>query len=250
MADNGQMGPIWLQFPGLSAEELPPDKTPSGVRIIKCQGLTADGFINPHSKSIGFIVLMRQERGVETEMFKQYDRLVLAPFIRAVLENMGIDPDMNNAQAYTRTLVTMDGGMTQLDATVNEDAFGELASLNAIFAKLARNTSSVMQPCDTGDIHMLQRQLMKAMIKQPAPALAVMPHFDEAIQHLCDMNMLNVDAQKFAEMRGMVARSPSVIHQVCTPKKTMESFVRPGWLDRGSLQGPDTIALFSTLKKD
>ena len=70
MADNDQMGPIWLQFPGLSAEELPPDKTPSGVRIIKCQGLTADGFINPHSKSMGFNVFMHQEKGVKTDMFK------------------------------------------------------------------------------------------------------------------------------------------------------------------------------------
>ena len=175
---------------------------------------------------------MRQERGAETEMFKQYDRLVLASFIRAVLGNMEIDPDTNNAQAHTQTLVTKDGGMTQLDATVNEDAFGELALLNTIFAKLTRNTSSVMQPCDTGDVHMLQRQLMKV------------PHFDEAIQHLRDMNILNVDAQKFAEMRGMVARSPSVIHQVCTPKKTIESFVCPGWLHHGSLQGLDIIALF------
>ena len=56
--------------------------------------------------------------------------------------------------------------------------------------------------------------------------------------------LLKTDAQKFAEMRGMVARSPSVIHQVCTPKKTMESFVRPGWLGATRISGypPNTIS--------
>ena len=95
---------------------------------------------------------MWQEKGVEVEMFKQYDRLVLSPFVHTITENMGIAANENNA--YSRTLITKDGGMTQLDATVNEDNFQALTSLNATFAKLAKNTTSILQPCNTRDIHM------------------------------------------------------------------------------------------------
>ena len=40
LSDSGHMGAIWLQFPGLTAEQMPPDKVPEGVIVLKVEGLT------------------------------------------------------------------------------------------------------------------------------------------------------------------------------------------------------------------
>jgi hypothetical protein len=40
LADSGHMGRIWIQFPGLSEKELPPDKVPKGFIIMEVEGLT------------------------------------------------------------------------------------------------------------------------------------------------------------------------------------------------------------------
>ena len=39
--DNGQMSPIWLQFPGLTEEQIPSDKVPFGVLVIEMEALAS-----------------------------------------------------------------------------------------------------------------------------------------------------------------------------------------------------------------
>ena len=51
-------------------------------------------------------------------------------------------------------------------------------------------------------------------------------------------------------MHGMACRLPSVIRIAYTKRKVIESFVRPGWTNKKTLQRPDIIKLFSTLKRD
>lgn len=41
LTDRGHMGPIWLQIPDLSEEELPYDKIPTGVLLVAFEGLTS-----------------------------------------------------------------------------------------------------------------------------------------------------------------------------------------------------------------
>ena len=68
------------------------------------------------------------------------------------------------------------------------------------------------------------------------------------MQKARDLGWLNIDAATYDDYRGMVVRAPSVIYQSYTRKNNKESFTRPGWLDEATLQGPDTLKMFETLK--
>ena len=65
------MAPAWVQFVGFTDEEMPPDKTPSGVITLKAKRPSADSALSVDSQSYGYIVLMREGVGIETEMFRQ-----------------------------------------------------------------------------------------------------------------------------------------------------------------------------------
>ena len=40
LSDSGHMGSIYLQFPGLTEEQMPTDKASGGVIVLKVEGLT------------------------------------------------------------------------------------------------------------------------------------------------------------------------------------------------------------------
>ena len=40
ITDSEHIGPLWLQFPNLSEEELPTATCPTGVRIVEVEGMT------------------------------------------------------------------------------------------------------------------------------------------------------------------------------------------------------------------
>ena len=96
---------------------------------------------------------------------------------------------------YARALITKDGGITQLNATVHEDAFQGMAARNETCAKLAKNTSGVFQPCDTGEGHSGQRSALNKLSKEPEPTLGICVHFDKQVQGIRDLGQLNIDAQ-------------------------------------------------------
>ena len=109
---------------------------------------------------------------------------------------MGIDPN-SMIPNFTRALITKDGGITQLNATVHEDAFQGMAARNETCAKLAKNTSGVFQPCDTREGHSSQRCVIKKLSKEPEPTLGICVHFEEQVKEIRDLGLLIIDAQAF-----------------------------------------------------
>jgi hypothetical protein len=59
------MAPVFIQVPGLSNKEMPPEKLPSGVEILKVQGMAGDSGINLDSTSYGYRVLSYKCIGIE-----------------------------------------------------------------------------------------------------------------------------------------------------------------------------------------
>ena len=86
-----------------------------------------------------------------------------------------------------------------------------MATCNETHAKLARNTSGVFQPCDSGEVHSGQRYAIKKLSKEPDPILGIYVYFDKQVQEIHDLGLLIIDAQTFNEIRGMACRSPFVI---------------------------------------
>ena len=48
---GGGLAPAWIQIPGLTKDEMPTSKTPSGIIVIKVRGLSVDVALNFDSQS-------------------------------------------------------------------------------------------------------------------------------------------------------------------------------------------------------
>jgi hypothetical protein len=59
------MAPVFIQVQGRSNEEMTPENLPSGVEILKAQGLAGDSGINLDSTSYGYIVLSYKCIGIK-----------------------------------------------------------------------------------------------------------------------------------------------------------------------------------------
>eukprot|EP00956_Cyclotella_meneghiniana_P006788 scaffold9090_cov76-Cyclotella_meneghiniana.AAC.2 len=79
------------------------------------EGLTPDGNLNPNSKTVGYVILIRTGQSVETEMFRLYKEKVRKPSIDAIKEQLGLDPD--DVEPWGRSVHISDGGVPQMTAT-------------------------------------------------------------------------------------------------------------------------------------
>ena len=81
------------------------------------------------------------------------------------------------------------------------------------------------------------------------PTLLILPYFDAAYHNICNEGIVILSSLKLQELRGVVAQSPAIYRHMYTKKRVLKSFVNAGWTNKESLQGPDLIQIFSTLKK-
>ena len=55
---GGGLALVWIQIPGLTKDEMPTSKIPSGIIVIKVRGLSVGGALNVDSQSYGYIILI------------------------------------------------------------------------------------------------------------------------------------------------------------------------------------------------
>ena len=64
-----------MQVPRLSDETMPPEKSPSGVEIIKANVMTPDDSVNLDFRSVGYVAYICKDTGSDTQAFKKYNEL-------------------------------------------------------------------------------------------------------------------------------------------------------------------------------
>lgn len=178
-------------------------------------------------------------------MFEKYHDLVVKKHIDSVREKLGLD----SKSKCGRAIETTDGGMTQLQAYLTKESLEDLDERNILYAKLCRNTSGVFQPADTGDGHMLMRGNVRKLSRQPIPSLNCGDGFDRAMAIITDKGLVDFDSATLSEIRALVVRTPKAIAMSYSESSVMRSFTRPGWRDEETMQGPDTIRMFGSLKR-
>ena len=118
IAAGGGALPAWVQVLGFSEAEMPTEKVPKGVLIMKLPRLSA----SISEDSYGFVVLVRKCAGAETEMFKMYDTEVTLPYIsKQRLKIAKIDDKSEDVPNFLHAVLSTDGGMTQMTALQDLD---------------------------------------------------------------------------------------------------------------------------------
>ena len=56
LLNSDHMAPIWIQVPGLTDKEIPPDKCESGIVVLKIKDLSSDGNVNLDSMSVWCVI--------------------------------------------------------------------------------------------------------------------------------------------------------------------------------------------------
>ena len=77
ISSDGAIPPEWIQVLGFTGEEMPSDKVPFGLLIMKVPCLSMSICKNSH----GFVVLARKDVGTKTSLFHEYNCLVTMPHL-------------------------------------------------------------------------------------------------------------------------------------------------------------------------
>ena len=166
IAAGGNILPAWVQVPGFSEEEIPPDKVPKGYIVLKVPRLS--GSISENSW--GYIILMRKGVGIETRMFQEYEEVVVLPHItKTRREIAGVNDQSEEVPNYLRSVLSNDGGVTQLKALQRLESLKLKVSRNIEQIKYAKQTSGVEQACDAGNLHPRERHHAKTLTLMDLP---------------------------------------------------------------------------------
>ena len=119
LISSGHRAPIFMQVPGLSDKEMPPDKLPTGVEIITIGGLAAAGSVSLESTTVGYLALCSKRVENKSAMLKWYQTSYIQPTVNAVWCRMELDPD----NPLSRFVNTTDGGVTHSALAISEELF-------------------------------------------------------------------------------------------------------------------------------
>lgn len=66
---GGKFAPVCFAIPGFSESQIPKDKCPDGIVPLAVPGLCIGGNINVENKTIGYIILLRSDKGIDVSAF-------------------------------------------------------------------------------------------------------------------------------------------------------------------------------------
>ena len=242
---GGHYGAPWVQVLDLTPEEMPPDKVPKGYIIIPLPGLQPNGNLSPGAKGEGFCVLMRKGQGIETATFAEYEKKVRMKFTDDIKRDLGLDP--NNVDKWARSVLTLDGGVPQMKATMDMDSLNTKVQRNELQAKICKNTSGVFQPNDVGNGHVREGHWFRVLGPNDMPHINLTQKVTAALYHLRDKGEINLSAEKLTNVINCISRVPTVINKSYDERSIIQAFVRPGWIGEGG-QGVDVLKMFQSYK--
>ena len=118
---------------------------------------------------------------------------------------------------------------------------------NEAMGKYAKNTSTIVQPCDVGRGHVNQGHYTKNLNSNHLPHHGLRERANRMFMRLRNSGDLVVTAEKMGMMTNAVSRYPSICRLSYSEGGINKSFVKPGIIDENR-QGVDLIAMFNTYK--
>jgi len=231
---DGTVATPYISFLGLNARELPEDTCLSGIMVVPVEGLAIGG-VNPDCKTVGYIVLVRNAPGIETDNFTNYRKTVFRKFVnskRNAREGIAI-PEEESAVSW------QDGGGPQLKAITNEDSMAVDEDMKCTINKHSASRSAVEQPMDfTSIFKMILRYIKKITSKN-----RLMVGFKEKIHKIfCELQRngrINLSISKLNCIIDFAICIPELLGQSVTQTRIIDGFVEAGMVDKITHIWPD-----------
>jgi hypothetical protein len=103
--NSGHMASIFMQVPGLSDEEIPPDKLPRDVKLILIGDLAVDGSVSLTFKTVCYATICHKGVEIKSTIFKGYQTSFIHSTVLDLLI-LGIGASLNRLQQSARSRLT------------------------------------------------------------------------------------------------------------------------------------------------
>jgi hypothetical protein len=216
MAGNGRMAPIFATMTGLSSDELPSEKCPSGIYFLEVPGLCVGGS-DLRSEGTGTIAFVRKDAynkdwdSAERRLFKEYNERVFYPFVRSLRQvDYNWDPT-TPVPDWLKCVAWSDGGIPQLQAIVKDELQVKDASLKIDRNKHAAASSAVQQMADLCPIFRGIKQETRLVTAQNNYCSTLAEKLND---HFKKTKVLQIDSRKLKGAIDLLACLPSILSKV------------------------------------
>ena len=83
-----------MQVSGLGDKEISPEKSPTGVKIIKVNGMASHDSVTVDTANVSYLASICSGAGIDIETFKIYKELCRQPTTNAARCCVRLDPDV------------------------------------------------------------------------------------------------------------------------------------------------------------
>ena len=229
---SGHRSQPFYTIAGLSEFELPRDKCPEGFLVMAIHGLSPSAATDPFDEKVGYVCLMRSQKGAEQVKFSYWRKNVLYPFVRRLQE---VHRDWDSCTPLPRlaqNVLWLDGAPEQIKATLKMQKAD--AEINLTTCKHNAARTAVEQACDTGKCFKDGKAALKKLTtknKTTPLKTRLYASFDTA-KHQCG---LNLSGPKKAAYIYCLSVAPQVEAHAGQTDKIHHGWIKNGMIDSVSM---------------
>ena len=285
----GKFAPVCFAIPGFSESQIPKDKCEDGIVPLAIPGLCIGGNLDVENETIGYIVLLRADKGIDVSMsgqfhvhlcyycnycdcylpshltsrfpptkilmqekyFQWYDNKIRSPFVDSL--RIKLYDLAENADSIPRRLqssLTTDGGIPQILANTKECVLDRHRAKNNVIGKLAAGCSATTQECDINSKGFRSTKRRFKALNRTSPLTENTPSaVQSALELAKNQYGLQISSQDKANIGRLALRAPEALTKSYDSASIKAAGVRSGRIDAKYHTYPDLHKMIGTLKR-
>jgi hypothetical protein len=233
---SGERSQPFYTIAGLSESELPKDKCPGGFIVMIVHGMSPSAATDPFNEGIGYLCLMRSEKGAEQAKFTYWRKHVLYPFVRRLQEvHRNWDPS-TPLPSSAQNVLWLDGAPEQIKATLKMQKSD--AAINLTSCKSNAGRTGVEQACDTAKTFSVGKATAKKLTMKNMTS-RLKTNLCAAFLTMLHLHGLELSTPKKNAYIDMLSIAPQVEAHAGQAGNIVHGWIKNGMIDSISMRTPD-----------
>ena len=220
----GIIAPLFISVVGLTELELPMYRH----LVLKIEGLSVGGgCVTIGNRQVGYLMLVRGERGIEKERYSFYRDQVLLPFIENSRKEFSTNYEKGTkVPRHLKAVSWCDGDLAQIDNIVSRESISLYRENMIIACKQNAARSGVEQAADLTKVFKLMHRFQKTV---PVSNIPVENHplknwVSKSFKNLQEEGKLNLKGLQIAHLIDFISSFPEMIAKAVMRKNITHGF--------------------------